>query len=220
MRHLRGKLSSYSLKERIIWTIFLFFIVFFGSIIISYFLLPEGLLKNKNPLQNWDISDNILILILQIFFHNLISVIIILLASLFANKKAQEDQSFSVGYMAFFTLICINGITLGTWSFSINSPPVPLFERIIYVFDLAHKAAIWEMTGQLLITCATAHIFLVESCGKETKTRKIKELHLTKPEKIALITGIIFMLIGAIVESISINALQSKTCYLAAHMIV
>ncbi|NLD87434.1 MAG: hypothetical protein GX633_04165, partial [Clostridiales bacterium] len=104
MGYFRKKLSSNSLRKRIIWTVVLFFTVFFGIMILSYFLLPEGLLKNKNPLQSWETSDSILILTLQVFIYNLLSVLIISLASLFGNKKANEDNYFSVGYIAFFTL--------------------------------------------------------------------------------------------------------------------
>lgn len=206
MGYFRKKLSSNSLRKRIIWTVVLFFTVFFGIMILSYFLLPEGLLKNKNPLQSWETSDSILILTLQVFIYNLLSVLIISLASLFGNKKANEDNYFSVGYIAFFTLISINSIVLGTWSFSVESEAVPLIERIIGTFDIARRAALWEMMGQLLVTCAIAHIATIRSSGKNTVTRNIREIRLTNPEKAALLLGIIFMLIGALVESISINA--------------
>ena len=52
-------------------------VLFHVLIILSYFFLPEGLLKNKNPLQDWALSDNTLLLTLQIFFYNLLSILII-----------------------------------------------------------------------------------------------------------------------------------------------
>jgi len=207
MRYFRKKLSSNHLKERIIGTAILFFILFFGAMLISYFLLPEGLLKNKNPLQSWETSDNTLILTLQIFFYNLLSVLVIALASLFGNKKASDANYLSFGYMAFFALISVNGIILGTWSFSVESEAVPLLGRITRTFDLVHRAGLWEMTGQLLITCAIAHIVTVLTSGKETATRNIREIRLANSEKTALMVGIVFILIGAVVESISINTL-------------
>ncbi len=207
MGNIRKKLSSNKLKERIVWTAVLFFVLFFGIMVLSYFLLPEGLLKNKNPMQSWDNSDNTLILALQIFFYNLLSVIIIFLASLFGQKKADEANYLSVGYMAFFTLISINSIVLGTWSFSVESEAVPLIDRIAGVFDIVHRAGLWEMAGQLLICCAIAHISIIQSSGNETKKRRIRDIRLTNPEKAALFIGIIFMVIGAVLESISINTL-------------
>ena len=210
MSYFREKLSSNNLTERIIGTAILFFILFFGAMFISYFLLPEGLLKNKNPLQSWETSDNTLILTLQIFFYNLLSVLVIALASLFGNKKASDANYLSFGYMAFFALISVNGIVLGTWSFSVESEAVPLLGRITRTFDLVHRAGLWEMTGQLLITCANAHIATVLTSGKETATRNIRKIQLTNSEKAALMVGIVFILIGAIIESISINALVTE----------
>jgi hypothetical protein len=207
MGFFRKKLSSNSLRERIIWTVVLFFVIFFGIMLISYYFLPEGLLKNKNPMQSWETSESIPLLTLQVFFYNLISVLVISLASLFGNKKANEANYFSVGYLAFFTLISINSIVLGTWSFSVESEAVPLINRITGTFDLAHRAGFWEMMGQLLVTCAIAHIATIRSSGKETVTRRIKEIRLSNSEKAALLMGIIFILIGALVESIAINTL-------------
>lgn len=207
MRYLREKLSNDSLEERIGWTLILFFVIFFGSVIISYYFLPEGLLKNKNPMQGWDTSDDVLKLTLQIFLYNFLSVLVIFLASLFANKSPGEVNYLSAGYVAFFTLVCINGIVLGTWSFSVESGVVSsLIERIVGIFDLTQRAGLWEMAGQLSITCGIANIAVVRSSGMNTTKRNIREIHLSNSEKVAILTGIILMLAGAVVESISINA--------------
>ncbi|PKM75287.1 MAG: hypothetical protein CVU92_02110 [Firmicutes bacterium HGW-Firmicutes-17] len=61
--------------------------------------------------------------------------------------------------------------------------------------------------GQLLITCAVAHIATVLTNGKNTVSRKIRDIHLTTAEKIVLMTGLGLMMIGAIIESIAINSL-------------
>lgn len=175
--------------------------------LLSYFFLPEGLLKNKNPMQNWDNSDNTLILALQIFLFNLLSVIIIFLASLFGQKKIDDENFLSVGYMVFFTLISINSVVLGTWSFSVDTEAVPILDRVIGVFDIAHRAGLWEMAGQLLICCAIAHISIIQSKGTETVKRSFKDIRLSNSEKAALLIGIVFMVIGALVESFSINSL-------------
>jgi hypothetical protein len=207
MKYLRDKLTANSLKVRIIFTVILFLVLFMGVMILSYYLLPEGLLKNKHPLQNWETSDNNFVLTLQIFFYNMLSVLVIILGSLFGQKKEGETNYFSYGYLAFFALICMNGIVLGTWSFAVESAPVPLLGRITRTFDLIHRAGLWEMTGQLLITCSTAHIAAVLTSGKKTTTRKIRDIRLTGPERIVFVTGLVFMLIGAVVESFAINTL-------------
>jgi len=134
----------------------------------------------------------------------MLSVLVIALGSLFGTKKEGEVNYFSNGYLAFFTLICINGVVLGTWSFSMKSEPVSLPGRILRTFDFAHRAGLWEMMGQLLIACSAAHIATVLTNGKRPMTRKIGDIRLSRPERIAFIIEIILMLIGAMVESIAI----------------
>lgn len=203
----REKLSSKSLKQRVLFSMLLFGVLFFGIVVISYFFLPEGIVKSKNPLQNWETSRNTFILTLQIFFYNMLSVLVIILGSLFGQKKESHANYLSVGYLAFFTQICINGVVLGTWSFSMAGEAVPLLDRIFGIFDLAHRAGIWEMMGQLFITCAVAHIATILTSGKNTVTRKMRDIHLTRAEKIILTIGFVSMLVGAVIESIAINIL-------------
>ncbi|MGG6313564.1 hypothetical protein [Paenibacillus macerans] len=207
MKYFRKKLSGDRLRERIFFSVILWAALFFGVMILSCFLLPEGVLKNRNPLQNWETSDNTFILVLQIFFYNQLSVLVIIAASLFAKKKARETYYLSLGYLTFFTLMVINGVVVGTWSFSVESEPVPLFRRVTRTFDLVHRAGLWEMMGQLLITCSVARIAIILTSGKDTVTRKFSAIRLGKPEKMAFASGFVLMLIGAIVESFAIHSL-------------
>jgi len=206
LSYIKKNLSSKALKIRLVFTFILFIILFLGLTILSYYLLPEGILKNKNPLQNWKTADHTLVLTLQIFFYNMLSVIIILLGSLFGQKKDTEKNYLSIGYLAFFVVICQNAVVLGTWSFSIDLEAVSLSERIFGTFDVVHRAGIWEMIGQLFITCAVAHIATILTSGKTTTYLKLRDIHLRKSEKLLLITGLVFMLTGAIVESLAILA--------------
>ncbi|SHI22688.1 hypothetical protein SAMN02745823_03626 [Sporobacter termitidis DSM 10068] len=207
MSYLRQKLSSNSLKERLSFTILLFIILFFGIMTISYFLLPEGILKNKNPLQNWETSDNTVILTMQIFFYNMLSVLMIAFASLFGKKKESDANYLSIGYLVLFAQICINGIVVGTWSFSLGGEAIPFLNRITRTFDLVHRAGLWEMMGQLLITCSLAHISTVLTSGKNTTIQKITDIHLKKDEILVSIIGFALMSAGAVIESIAINSL-------------
>jgi len=207
MKYLQQKLTSNNLKERLIFAILLFLILFFCIVAISYLLLPEGILKSKNPLSNWETSDNTVILTLQIFFYNMLSVIVIVLGSLLSYKKESEIRYLSFGYLAFFMQVCINGVVLGTWSFSMANEAAPFLNRITGIFDLAHRAGIWEMIGQLFVTCSLAQISMIMTSGKTTIKRKIKDIHLKNSEKLILITGFALMLVGAIIESIAINNL-------------
>mgnify|MGYP000852397332 FL=1 len=201
----RNKLCSSDLRTRIQITFLIFIILFFGVTVFAYYLLPEGLLKNKNPLQNWEASGNAIISAIQIFLYNSMSIMVIFLGSLFGRKKESETQYLSLGYQAFFTLITINAIVLGTWSFSVESESLPLITRLLRTFDLLHRAGLWEMSGQLLFTCSLAQSAIVLTNGKNTTTGKIKDIHLIRSERIAIVVGILFLLVGALVESTAIN---------------
>lgn len=207
MRNLWQKLASPILWKRLLYTVMIYIVLFHVLIILSYFFLPEGLLKNKNPLQDWALSDNTLLLTLQIFFYNLLSILMIGIGSLFANKKDTESNYISTGYVAFFTLISINAVVLGTWSFSLAGEAVPLLGRIGGIYNLSIRAGIWEMAGQLLITCALAHVAIVRTSGKKTEVRKFRDIRLTATEKLLLVIGFLLMLIGAVVEALAIRLL-------------
>ena len=52
-----GMISD-KVAERILWLSILFFIIFFGTTILSYYLLPEGLLLGKNRISDFKTSEN------------------------------------------------------------------------------------------------------------------------------------------------------------------
>lgn len=205
MKYIREKLSSSDIKVRIKFSLLLFFALFIGVVIISYFLLPEGLLKGKIPAGSINLPNSILNSGLKIFFYNMISVVAIVIASLFNKKKESEANYISIGYNVFFVLIILNATILGTWSFGIQMAAPYLFERIIGIFDIFHKASLWEMIGQLFITTAIAHIGLVLTDGNNTITRSYKDIRLSKIEMFLILIGILLMFIGAFIESISIS---------------
>ena len=207
IRYFREKLGGERLRDRVFFAFLAFLALFFGMMVVSHFLLPEGALKNKNPLQQWEESENLAVLTVQIFSYNMLSVLFILLGSLFGGKKEAEAHYFSVGYVAFFTQIAINGVVLGTWSFSMAGPAAPLWDRVLRTFDLTHRAGLWEMTGQMLIACTAARIALIRTSGKTTVTRSLRDVRLTRAEGLTLVSGLILMLAGAFVESRAILSL-------------
>jgi len=207
MRLIKEKLSNESLAKRIFCLTCIFVIVFIGFTILSYYLLPEGLLKGKTSGSAWNNSDNTLILAAQIFAWNSLSVIVIMFASLFGKKKECEKNYLSLGYFVFVLLIGLNAVILGTWSFSIEVTNITLMDRMIGIFDIVHRAGILEMIGQLFITCSLAKIGIVLTNGMNTCTKKIKAVHLNKQEIIVFVMGIFLMMIAAIIESGAINSL-------------
>lgn len=201
---IREKLTSDKLFERIITLTIIFLLVFFGVTILSYYLLPEGFLLNKNNGTNFNTSTNIIICTLQIFAWNMISVVAIFIGSLFSKKNNDKQQYLSLSYLVFIILILLSAITLGTWSFSFNTESVPLLERIISMFNITERAGLVELYGMLLITCSLANKSVVMSIKNKTITKKMKDIKWNKKEIICAVCGMLLMLIAAFIESKSI----------------
>ena len=201
---IRKKLTSDKLFERIITLTIIFLLVFFGVTILSYYLLPEGFLLNKNNGTNFNTSTNIIICTLQIFAWNMISVVAIFIGSLFSKKNNDQQQYLSLSYLVFIVLILLSAITLGTWSFSFKTESVPLLERIISMFHITERAGLVELYGMLLITCSLANKSLVMSIKNKNITKKMKDIKWNKNEIICAVCGMLLMSIAAFIESKSI----------------
>lgn len=89
---IRNKLTSKNVYIRILWFAVLFLVIFFGATIVSHYILPEGFLKNANTTRDFDISSNIWLAALKIFSFNLISVIVIMIGSIFAKKNNENEE--------------------------------------------------------------------------------------------------------------------------------
>ncbi len=199
---MKAKLMSDKVGVRVGSALIIFFITFFSITILSYLILPEKFLLNKNSVLDFDTSPSLFISAIQIFMFNMISVLSIFIGSLFAQKNKKDNQYYSFGYLCFFVLISINAITLGTWSFTVNVGSVPsIFERIFQTFNIFKHAGLLEMIGQLLIASSLANKYLVMTNGKITTTKNFKQLKFLKAEKLLIIFGFLLMLIGAFIES-------------------
>lgn len=199
IKFIRKKLYSDNVWSRIAMLICIFCFAFFGVTIISYYLLPKGFLSNQSNMKDFETSTSLLVCTLQIFFFNMISVLCILVASIFSRKKG--EIYVSSGYYCFVLFVIINAITLGTGSFSEVVVDVALFERIISMFHITKHAGLVEMLGQVLIACSLANKSLVMTDGKQTTTRKLKEINYTKTEIAVFSFGLIIMFLGALIES-------------------
>ena len=75
---------------RLLVAICLFFALFYLLTVISYMVLPEGVLKAKNPLSNFSTSSNLFSSTIKIFSYNLISIAVIAVGSLFAFSNIDD----------------------------------------------------------------------------------------------------------------------------------
>lgn len=188
-----------NLKYRIMRTISFFVLWFFIVSIISYFILPEGILRSTNEAKDIAEHSTFWVLAMAIFIRNIIPAIGLCIGCLVAIQIKNVNYPFA--YLGLFTMFSINGVTLGTWSFSqATSAAPPLWDRIVGSFDLIHRAGLWEMIGLCLLVAALSNAAIIRIIdGKAVVTPK--NFKLTKADFICLICGILLMIIAAIVES-------------------
>ena len=203
MNFIKRKLKNDNLIVRIAFCTICFLGLFLAATILSYFLLPEGILIGKQS-ANFETSANIFYSSIQIFMWNMISVTVIVIGSLFAQKKIEDKNYLSIGYTVFFVLIIINAVTLGTWSFSVQTEAVPLMERIVGFFNIINNGGLLEMLGQLFIVTSLASISIILINAKKTTTKKLSDIKLNKFEKIGVLIGIALIYLGALIESVAI----------------
>jgi hypothetical protein len=134
----------------------------------------------------------------------MISVLAIIIGSLFSKRNNEKQNYLSLSYYVFFIVISMAAITLGTWSFTVTTESVPLIDRIISMFNITKRAGLIELYGTLLITCSLSNKALVMTTKNKTVTRKIKDIKWNKNEIICAIIGFMLMFIAAFVESKSI----------------
>ncbi len=94
---------------------------------------------------------------------------------------------------------------MGTWSFSLGSEAVRCLTGLSALLTLRTERAVGN--DRTMFILVRLRIYPTVNRGKETITRKIKEIHLKSAETLALSIGLILMLAGAVVESVAINSL-------------
>lgn len=200
----KNLLTSDSAVKRFAAIFLLFFLVFYSMVVISQLLLPEGILRGKNSGDYFDTSSNVWISTVQIFSWNMLSVIILIIANLFAYRKNTEDPYISYGVLSMIVWAIIDGVTLGTNSFGIYRENQALPAKLLGTFDLLHRAGMWELTGLICIASALQQKSLVFTTKKTTLIKKFHELNYQKADIVLIIIGLFLMLTGAIIESIGI----------------
>ena len=124
---------------------------------LSWPLLPEGLLKNANPLWNWAVSSRPLVGGLQIFGFNLIFACVLVGANLFA-RGPQGGPLIPCGYSCLLLLFLLYGLMVGTWSFQMGGEAPPFAARLLRMLHISEASGMVEMSAFCCIASGTADI--------------------------------------------------------------
>lgn len=161
-------------------------LLFFGSWTLSYFFLPEGLLRGQNIAQvlaGDDLAGNSVWLEwLRIFLINLGAMVILIIAP----NYLRTEKDYTLGYNTLSLLTIYLGIVIGTNSFSIA-----MEGRMAPSIEILGGSGLYEIIAYVLGAAATATMSkyrLVGTWPKQT-IEKIKEPR-TKAEMRGMVIGL------------------------------
>jgi uncharacterized membrane protein SpoIIM required for sporulation len=204
-RKITDGVTDESIYKRIGWMYASFFLLFVSVSVLSYFLLPEGILRGKDPIvRRLNLSSNVWVSTLQIFGANLSAVFVIIVGNLFAHHFS-KNRSLPLGYFAFWWITVKSALYLGTWSQEVITVAPPLYVRFLRFFDIVHHAGLLELSAYLLAATVSFKFTLLYTDGKrEVDSRSWRDVTLTTSEKILLALAFVLVLCGAFIESYGI----------------
>jgi uncharacterized membrane protein SpoIIM required for sporulation len=193
--------------RRIGWMYVSFFVLFVPVTVLSFYLLPQGILRGKHPIiSRLDFSPDLWVSTLQIFGYNLIPTFLIIGANLLAQQSRLSEERFvPIGYTAFWGLTVLFAVIVGTWSFEVVTAAPPLHRRLVRILDVFHHAGLLEFSAYLLAAVTSFKFTLWYSDRKEIiASRAWKDVRLTRSEKAFLILAFVLLLCAGFVESYGI----------------
>lgn len=198
MGNITEYLTDRSLLKRFMWMCILSFSVFFLTWIVSYLVLPQGILKGK-LLSTWLFGEDVDVLstLLKIFLFNfLIGGIVFSLCNLF------RVGNVPLGCVVVWLEFLVFGVLKGTNSF------VYPYETMLSSFLGFLRTGLWESSAYILITCSTFNfaIYRQESwlSGKVTRIKQWQDVKLSKTEKGTYVIGVAILAFSAFLESLAI----------------
>jgi hypothetical protein len=210
LRTVVNGVTDENIWTRIAWMYITFFLLLIPVTVSSFFLLPEGILRGKHPLIGFELAPLLWVSTLQVFGYYLMFTILIMGANLFAGQSRRSPKRFiPTGCLAFRGVAVTAGLYLGTWCQEIITPPPPLFNRFIRLFDIFHHTALWELSGYLSATTTSSSFTLIFTNGKRVLTRKKwQDVTLTKIEKFLFALSFVLLICGAFIETYGITQLS------------
>jgi uncharacterized membrane protein SpoIIM required for sporulation len=204
LRKIADGITDESVYKRIGWMYVSFFLLYVSVTVLSYYLLPEGILRGKHPIiSRLQFSPHVWVSTLQIFGYNLIPTTLIIACNLLAQQSRWVKEKFvPIGYTAFWGLTILFAVITGSWSFDVVTAAPPLPYRLVRIFDIFHHAGLLEFSAYLLAAVVSFKFTLWYSDRKRIiASRKWGDVNLTKPEKVFLILAFVLLFCGAYVES-------------------
>ena len=170
---------------------------------ISYYLLPEGILRGKLLIGKIPVqTENIITTFWRIFSFNLfVACVLIVFANLF------QVGDTPLGYLVVCSNSIIYGILLGTNSFGILAPT----RFAPSLITLLSRSGIFEISAYIAIATATSGLVLCkQKSWRDFHSERVgtpKEWHLNARELIVIALSVILLAFGNLREATQIHLL-------------
>lgn len=188
----------------------IYFLLLYSVILLSYFILPDGMLKGWNPFVNaLNLSPDLLTAAVQIFLYNIVILIIILLCGLLAEEPPIcKGYYLPLSYFVLLIQIITYGIIIGTWSFEMASSTKPgLYSILTRPFK---GAGLLEFSAYILMSCVSFSITKWFSNRKTiVKARPWSDIRLNAVEWAIFALSFIMLFLGALKEAYGISTFTS-----------
>jgi len=188
----------------------IYFLLLYSVILLSYFILPDGVLKGWNPFVNALIlSPDLHTAAVQIFIYNIIFLTILLIDGLLAMElPIFKGYYLPLSYFVLLIQIINYGIIIGTWSFEMASGTKPgIYAILARPFT---GAGLLEFSAYILMSCVS---FSITKWFSNTKTvvkaRPWSDIRLNAVEWAIFALSFIMLFLGALKEAYSISTLTS-----------
>ena len=173
--------------------------------VFSYYLLPTGLLRGASPTASVAAAPSSSggQFALTVLFN------LGMVAAVGAGLNLVCVRQMPLGYLIPVAAGIMTGLVLGTDSFVYaGAMQVPLREGLA----LGYVTGELEVLGYVCIVAATAGISIYRYDSwrqlRGTKTRRLKDVRLTGAEAVVLVLGAVFIILGAVVETMIASQLR------------
>jgi uncharacterized membrane protein SpoIIM required for sporulation len=204
LRKITEGVTDESIYKRIGWMVVSFFLLYVSVTVLSYYLLPEGILRGKHPIiSRLQFSPHVWVSTLQIFGYNLVPTTLVIAGNLLAQQSRWVKERFvPIGYTAFWGLTILFAVITGSWSFDVVTTAPPLPYRLVRMLDILHHSGLLEFSAYLLAAVVSFKFTLWYSDRKKIiASRKWRDVNLTQSEKVFLILAFVLLFCGAYIES-------------------
>ncbi|MDO5502036.1 MAG: hypothetical protein Q4G67_02570 [Actinomycetia bacterium] len=207
MRGFWSRLAQGSVLVRFAGLLGLYLTIFLAAVVIGHLLLPEGLLRGYSEGRGGSAVEGFWTIAGQLVLFNLMAFGVVLVTAMFASRRDDQRAFVPTSVTVLVVLAALNGTILGTNSFAMRTENTGLIEKTVGLLDITRYAALWEIAALVLLAAALFTKALVLRTGRDTRTRRLRELTWDRGELIALAIAPALLLVGALVEAAAVARL-------------